>query len=248
MYYYQHHIGDYRKDTQHLTLLEHGVYRQLLDLYYTQEKPLSLDHAYNMRLICVRNADAQEAYKNVIKDFFIESDHGFFHKRCDDEIKKFSEKSKKSSLAANKRWSNNANDMRTHNERNANGIPTKNQEPITNNQELLKEKIKKETATASRLAQSWEPTSQDIEFCQSTRPDLNPHEVAKGFKDYWIAQAGAKAKKLDWSATWRNWVRNARQSAQQRPQDQYQSATDKAKTFADRLTGRTKNERIIDIN
>lgn len=247
MYYYQHHIGDYRKDTQHLTLLEHGVYRQLLDLYYTQEKPLSLDHTHNMRLICVRNADAQEAYQNVIKDFFIETDYGFYHKRCDDEIKKFSEKSKKSSLAANKRWSNNANDMRTHTERKPNGIPTKNQEPITNNQEDLKEKIKKETATAMRLPNDWEPSLQDIEFCQSTRPDLNPHEIASGFRDYWIAQPSAKGKKLDWSATWRNWVRNARQ-AQQRPQAQYQSATDKAKTLADRLTGRMKNERIIDIN
>ena len=34
MHYYQHNIADYRKDTIHLTLLEHGVYRQLLDQYY----------------------------------------------------------------------------------------------------------------------------------------------------------------------------------------------------------------------
>jgi Protein of unknown function (DUF1376) len=40
MYYYQHHIGDYRKDTSHLSLIEHGIYRQLLDLYYITEKPL----------------------------------------------------------------------------------------------------------------------------------------------------------------------------------------------------------------
>jgi uncharacterized protein YdaU (DUF1376 family) len=40
MHHYQHHIGDYRRDTMHLTLLEHGVYRQLIDLYYLQEKPL----------------------------------------------------------------------------------------------------------------------------------------------------------------------------------------------------------------
>lgn len=109
-----------------------------------------------------------------------------------------------------------------------------------------KEKEGKEYAT--RLSNDWEPTLQDIEFCQSTRTDLNPHEIAQGFKDYWIAQPNAKGKKLDWSATWRNWVRNARQPAQQRPQAQYQSATDKAKTLADRLTGRAKNERIIDIN
>ena len=106
---------------------------------------------------------------------------------------------------------------------------------------------KQNDATASRLPSDGEPSLQDIEFCQSTRPDLNPHEIASGFKDYWIAQPGAKGKKLDWSATWRNWVRNARQ-AQQRSQTQYQTATEKAKTLADRLTGRANNERIIDIN
>ncbi|MGR9087307.1 MAG: hypothetical protein ACU841_09570 [Gammaproteobacteria bacterium] len=28
------------------------------------------------------------------------------------------------------------------------------------------------------------------------------------FRDYWIAQPGAKGRKLDWQATWRNWVRS----------------------------------------
>ena len=28
------------------------------------------------------------------------------------------------------------------------------------------------------------------------------------FKDYWIAQPGQKGVKLDWDATWRNWVRS----------------------------------------
>lgn len=33
------------------------------------------------------------------------------------------------------------------------------------------------------------------------------------FKDYWIAQTGARSTKLDWFATWRNWVRNNLKSA-----------------------------------
>lgn len=31
---------------------------------------------------------------------------------------------------------------------------------------------------------------------------------ADKFRDYWIAQPGQKGVKLDWYATWRNWVRN----------------------------------------
>jgi hypothetical protein len=31
--------------------------------------------------------------------------------------------------------------------------------------------------------------------------------VGDQFRDYWIAVAGAKGVKLDWLATWRNWIR-----------------------------------------
>lgn len=32
---------------------------------------------------------------------------------------------------------------------------------------------------------------------------------ASKFRDYWLAKAGKDGAKLDWSATWRNWVRNS---------------------------------------
>jgi hypothetical protein len=32
--------------------------------------------------------------------------------------------------------------------------------------------------------------------------------VAEKFKDHWSAQPGRAGSKLDWQATWRNWVRN----------------------------------------
>lgn len=44
------------------------------------------------------------------------------------------------------------------------------------------------------------------EFCKSERPDLNPDSIFAGFADYWVASP--KGVKLDWFATWRNWVRN----------------------------------------
>lgn len=31
----------------------------------------------------------------------------------------------------------------------------------------------------------------------------------KAFQDYWNSKAGQNAIKMDWSATWRNWIRNA---------------------------------------
>lgn len=65
----------------------------------------------------------------------------------------------------------------------------------------------KPTALATRLPADWTPTNEDLDFCKTTRPDLSASFVADGFKDYWISVAGAKGRKLDWAATWRNWIR-----------------------------------------
>ena len=104
MYYYQHHIGDYRRDTGHLTLLEHGIYRQLLDLYYLSENPVDTNA---IRLLSIRSTDDCEAYKRVLSDFFIERDGLYFHKRCDFEIQRFKDKSNKATQNIKTRWNKN---------------------------------------------------------------------------------------------------------------------------------------------
>ena len=72
----------------------------------------------------------------------------------------------------------------------------------------LKPKSKAEAKTtqrATRLPADWMPSDSDIEFCKTTRSDLQTKTVADGFRDYWL---GAGKTKADWSATWRVWVRN----------------------------------------
>lgn len=60
----------------------------------------------------------------------------------------------------------------------------------------------------TRLPIDWQPTKEHIDFCKSERPELDAVKVAEQFKDYWVAKAGSAGVKLDWMATWRNWVRN----------------------------------------
>ena len=135
MYYYQHHIGDYRRDTSHLTLLEHGIYRQLLDLYYITECALD---ANALRLICARTTEEKDATKQILAEFFEFIDGKYIHKRCENEIKNFHEKSRKAAESAKARWESNknkdlqnANALQTHSERNANHKPiTNNHKPI----------------------------------------------------------------------------------------------------------------------
>lgn len=77
----------------------------------------------------------------------------------------------------------------------------------------------KASALATRLPADWEPSEKEIEFCKKERPELNPLIVAARFKDHWIAEGGAKGRKADWTATWRNWVRNERATQQKTTQD-----------------------------
>ena len=44
-------------------------------------------------------------------------------------------------------------------------------------------------------------------FCKAERPELDPLAVWAGFRDHWLAKAGKDARKANWFAAWRNWVR-----------------------------------------
>jgi hypothetical protein len=78
---------------------------------------------------------------------------------------------------------------------------------------------KKEKKTlGKRLANDLGLSDEWKEFCVNERPELNPVQTFDKFRDYWIAQAGQKGVKLDWFATWRNWVRNTN-APKQNPAD-----------------------------
>jgi hypothetical protein len=97
--------------------------------------------------------------------------------------------------------------------------PTDNQQ-VTTKQECnnlrIEELNKKQTANASRLPVDWVLNDVDRKYCETKRPDLNPNDIAEQFKNYWIAKSGKDATKLDWSATWRNWVLNQKQTFSQK--------------------------------
>jgi uncharacterized protein YdaU (DUF1376 family) len=138
MHYYQHNIADYRKDTSHLTLMEHGIYRQLLDSYYLDEIPITNDLSKLMRSHCIRTAEEQQSLKNVLADFFELTKKGYVHKRCDEVIAQYHGKSDKARASAMARWANkhkdiDANALPTQSESNPNGMLTINHKPITNN-------------------------------------------------------------------------------------------------------------------
>ena len=63
-----------------------------------------------------------------------------------------------------------------------------------------------------RLPTDWKPSKQLLQWAVKERSDLDMVRVIDSFTDYWQAKTGASATKLDWDATFRNWVRNEKRS------------------------------------
>jgi uncharacterized protein YdaU (DUF1376 family) len=176
--------------------MEDLAYRRLLDFYFLHEQPIK--HRDIARQIGMR--DHEEDVMTVLNEFFLSTPEGFVNPRADKEIKQYKEFAEAGKRGAAKRWS-----KPPHGEAispsNATPIATNNHKPLTNNQE-------KKQQRGSRLSPDLSFPDEWFDFLVKERPELNAQQTFAKFMDYWIAQAGQKGVKLDWFATWRNWVRN----------------------------------------
>jgi uncharacterized protein YdaU (DUF1376 family) len=237
MNFYPHHIGDFNNATRHLTRVERSVYRDAIELYYDTECVLTLDiNKLEKRLLCI-SSEEKDALKAILSEFFVETDYGYLNDRCYKEIEKYrantSAKARAgiASAEARKNKSLEINTRSTRVEHNDTVCAT-NHEPLTNNHEPItmnheqsmdvityKENCNIVSAKnapkkiASKLPDDWVLPKTYGDWALQERPLMTIQMVkleADKFKDYWISLAGVKAKKLDWFATWRNWIRNAK--------------------------------------
>ena len=204
MHYYQWNIGDYATHTTHLDPLEDIAFRRMLDWLYLHEKPLPIPVDDIARFIRMREHEV--VIRDVLNEFFIRQDNGWINERVLDEIAKYHSKSEQASRAGK------ASAQRKANGRSTDVQPTINQEPLTNNHivdnttdVVSPPKVRR---NGTRLSADWTLPKQWSDWAKQERPDLNAQSVGDQFKDFWISKAGAGATKLDWQATWRNWVRS----------------------------------------
>ena len=85
MHYYKFNIADYRKDTCHLTRVEHGIYRDLIDWYYLNEKPIPNDTEMVSRWLRLETEEKPILIR-VLSDFFVLVENEWHHRRIDSEI------------------------------------------------------------------------------------------------------------------------------------------------------------------
>lgn len=65
---------------------------------------------------------------------------------------------------------------------------------------------------ATRIPENFTPSPEVIEAMRAECPRVDLEAENRKFVDYWTAKAGKDATKLDWDATWRNWIRRAKDS------------------------------------
>lgn len=228
MNYYQHHIGDYARDTVHLSMLEDGAYRRLIDICYSTERPLPADSRAVYRLARAITKQEREAVDVVLAEFFDKGPDGWRQKRCEEEISRAREKSTKARGSAGKRWHgrrnanaplNDANAYANASETNANApsmaMPSQCEGnapntpiaitplPPSQTGDAKAGRTRKRTATAA-------PVSFDVDEAMwawaeelgVTAEDI-PRETDK-FLDHHRAKGSLFS---DWKAAWQNWMR-----------------------------------------
>ena len=134
MHYYPKNIGDYRRDTMHLSLLEHGVYMTLIDHYILNEEPFSDNIEDILWLVGARTEEEKNAVSLILNKFFKKKDDGYYHKRCDEEIQRY-KKNAEVARENGKKGGRPRNPEVTHSK--PNPKLTKNQELETSNHEPL---------------------------------------------------------------------------------------------------------------
>lgn len=98
MNYYPFHLGDYAAHTGHLEPMEDLAYRRLLDVYYMREGALPADIQVTAKLVRLRSCAAD--VESVLNEFFVLTEDGWRHQRCDREIEKMQDKQAKARASA----------------------------------------------------------------------------------------------------------------------------------------------------
>jgi uncharacterized protein YdaU (DUF1376 family) len=220
MHYYKRNLGDYAKKAGRLSMLQHGSYTLLIDACYDREQFPTREDA--IEWTWASSLAEIEAVEFVLRKFFVLDGGVYVQSRIAEEIAEYHSKSATNKRIATERETNRkekgTNRALVVNEPPPNHKPlTINQEPLTKNQEPETNRVNPElvgeskaVVRASRLRADWVLPKGYGDWALQEKPSWSAEDVRKVadiFRDHWRAKGGKDAAKLDWLATWRNWVR-----------------------------------------
>ena len=115
MNFYKRYMGDYSRDTSHLSLTEHGAYTVLLDVAYGTAKPLPADMESLYRICRASSPSEKRAVETVANQFFPINGDGLRHnERADREIQSHQEQAEINRSIANERYRNRSTNRNTN--------------------------------------------------------------------------------------------------------------------------------------
>jgi len=226
MKHYPRHIGDYLRDTGHLTLLEHGVYSRLLDIYYAGDGPIQMDIETLSRKLSARTVEEKEAVRAILSEFFTLSETGaWVNKRCEETLAKYRTFGDQQRARIQKRYGKSTAKLPTVEE----SVPTVdlpytaeptkpetiNHKPETNSV-LTHTEVAAAPVRATRAQQlpaDWVPTDHHREIAAIERKDLE--REAENFRDYHCARGNVMK---NWNLAFNTWLRNQFNSSKNTPQ------------------------------
>jgi len=211
-------VDDYEANTAHLTLQEDGVYNRLLRLCWrTPGCSIPHDDEWIRRMMRVDQTDYASAVLPIIREFFKVDKGRLYSPRLMSEYLIAKNKHEKR-VKAGKKGGRPSKPLK-NNETDENKALAKGKQTESNHNHNHNHKDKKvidksitQKNRGCRLPDDWFPKPED-EFLKPfnlTADQLQNH--FQSFRDYWMAKPGKDGVKLDWQATWRNWIRNARQN------------------------------------
>ena len=217
MHYYKFNIADWALHTAHLSLEEEAVYFRLINHYYDSEKPIPLETQSVIRRL--RLVSHSETVSVILDEFFVKTDKGFLHNRCEELLKEYRKTVTKNRKNASKggRPRKNAASSETQSvssglpvvsQENPKGIPnqellTTNHKPLTN----INNTVDKPAAKSPRFAQ---PELIDVQNYFLEKTENRQLSGTEGIKFHAYYESNGwkvgKNKMKDWKAAARGWI------------------------------------------
>lgn len=200
--------SDWLAGTRGLSAAETGVYITLICMMQEREAPIVMDDTRLARLCGLPARNFRRALEALIdQGKVVEKDGGLWNERVGETLLERQKTTSVRSRSASSRWEKikekqceaDASAMQVHTEARSQKLDIKE----TPNGVSKKRR-------GSRLSDDWFLPRAWGDWAQAEgfSADTIRSEADK-FKDYWISTPGQKGVKLDWQATWRNWMRNS---------------------------------------
>jgi len=207
--YFPMYPTDFEAKTSHLTLAEDGAYNRLLRIcWMTSGCSIPDDDAWIMRRLRVDQVTFDAVVKVVIAEFFDSEKGRLSNAKLTRIFSETNEAHQKRVQAGSK--GGKAKSLKTLAAASSNAKAMPKQPEPEPELELKKRDTNVSTKNGTRIPADWFLSKHLGEWSidEGASHDLVRVEADK-FRDYWVGVAGAKGRKADWDATWRNWIRKA---------------------------------------